>query len=165
MSYDLDIADDVDRFGFSILTISDVTPGFAYTVGLIFTQKHPELIIFGRDPDELSAILRCMIDQMRRGGSFVNPASYPIECADFPVATRPVHPSQHEYHLGFAMGHCTNNGRIGELEALQVFWPDKAGRFPFDRGCDEAVWVAQPRLDQRVWPDEARERRRSIGDR
>jgi hypothetical protein len=63
------------------------------------------------------------------------------------------------------MGYCTNNGRIGELEAMQVFWPDEQGRFPFDRGCDEAVWSAQPRLDQPVLPDEARERRRSMGDR
>jgi hypothetical protein len=165
MSYDLDIADDVERFGYSILTISDVTPSFAYTVGLMFTQKHPELIIFGRDPDELSAILCYMIGQIRRENSFADPASYPIKCANFPVATRRVHPSQHEYYLGFAMGYCTNNGRMGELEALQVFWPDKSGRFPFDRGCDETVWAAQPRLDQRVLPDEARERRRSMGDR
>jgi hypothetical protein len=165
MSYDLDIAEDVDRFGFSLLTISDVTPGFAYTVGLMFTEKHPELIIFGRDPDELSAILRCMIDQIRQGRSFADRKSYSIACADFPVATRRVHPSQYEYYLGFAMGYCTNNGRMGELEALQAFWPDKHGRFPFDRGCDEAVWAAQPRLDQPVLPDEARERRRAIGDR
>lgn len=83
MSYDLIIAEDVARFGFSILTISDVTPGFAYTVGLMFTHQHPELIIFGRDPGELSEVLRCMIDGIHRGNSFVNPASYPIKCAAF----------------------------------------------------------------------------------
>lgn len=38
MPYELDIADDVDRVAYSILTISDVTPGFAYTVGLMFTD-------------------------------------------------------------------------------------------------------------------------------
>jgi hypothetical protein len=42
-------------------------------------------------------------------------------------------------HLGFAKGYCRHIGRAGELEAMQAFWPDSNGKFPFDVGCDLAV--------------------------
>jgi len=79
------------------------------------------------------------------------------------VATRLVHPTQHEFYLGFAMGYCREHGRWGGLEAVQVFWPDKQGRFPFSPQCDESVWAAQPRLDQALGPSELCERRSENG--
>jgi hypothetical protein len=54
------------------------------------------------------------------------------------------------------MGFMTNIGRIGELEAVQAFWPDGAGKFPFDVGCDLAVYALQPRLDIGLSPREVR---------
>jgi hypothetical protein len=58
------------------------------------------------------------------------------------------------------MGYCRHLGRIGELEAVQVFWPDKNGKFPFDVGCDLDVYQRQPRLDLPLPPSEVREFRR-----
>lgn len=49
---------------------------------------------------------------------------------------------------------------MGELEAVQVFWPDKNGKFPFDVGCDLDVYQRQPRLDLALTPSEIREFRR-----
>jgi hypothetical protein len=54
---------------------------------------------------------------------------------------------QHTEYLGYAMGYCRERGRIGELESLQVFWPDKAGHFPFEASCVEPIRALQPRLD------------------
>jgi hypothetical protein len=62
------------------------------------------------------------------------------------VGFRRVHPTQHEFYLGFAMGYCRSIGRSGELEAMQAFWPDSHGNFPFEVGCDLAVYQLQPRL-------------------
>jgi hypothetical protein len=47
-----------------------------------------------------------------------------------------------------------------DLEAVQVFWPDKNGKFPFDVGCDLDVYQRQPRLDLPLPPSEVREFRR-----
>src|SRR5262249_23768953 len=79
------------------------------------------------------------------------------------VGFRPVHPTQHELYLGFAMGYCRHIGRLGELEAMQVFWPDSNGKFPFDVGCDSDVFCIQPRLDLGLTPGELREWRRRWG--
>jgi hypothetical protein len=45
-------------------------------------------------------------------------------------------------------------GRIGELEAVQAFWPDCTGKFPFEPGCDLGVSQLQPRLDIALTPSE-----------
>jgi hypothetical protein len=52
------------------------------------------------------------------------------------------------------MGFCRHIGRIGELRAVQVFWPDPAGKFPFDASCDLDVFQRQPRLDIGLSPSE-----------
>lgn len=147
MTYEQDIAANVDRHSWAAILVYDVSPSFVYSVGLMFSFEHPELIIFGLD-DEGRKVLRAIVEDIRSGRSFADPSAYEGVLAEGLIATRPVHPSQHERYLGYAMGYCREQGRIGELEAVQVFWPDQAGRFPFDPGCDDAVYRAQPRLDQ-----------------
>ncbi|MEN6495700.1 MAG: hypothetical protein ABFD16_15575, partial [Thermoguttaceae bacterium] len=62
----------------------------------------------------------------------------------------------HSAYLGFAMGFMTNIGRIGELEAMQAFWPDPVGKFPFEVGCEVGVYQLQPRLDIGLPPSDVR---------
>lgn len=55
------ISEGVRKNGFRILSIGDHKPPFAYTVGLMFTQQNPELIIFGlreAGPDILRAAIK-----------------------------------------------------------------------------------------------------------
>jgi hypothetical protein len=59
--------------------------------------------------------------------------------------------------LNRIMGFVRNIGRIGELEAMQVLWPDSKGRFPFEVGCDLGVYQLQPRLDLALMPSEVRQ--------
>jgi len=48
------------------------------------------------------------------------------------------------------MGHCRYSGNLGALVAVQVFWPDNQGQFPFEASCDLEVSALQPRLDLAV---------------
>lgn len=155
------IAGDVERNGWSCLTIHDIEPPFAYTVGLMQTYKHPELILFGRLEDD-AAILADLVAAIRNGNRIDAPAAYEL-LDGFPVATRPVHETQHELYLGFAMGFLTRIGRLGELEAVQVFVPDIDGRYPFDPNCALPVYLSQPRLDLPLTRSELDEWRRQWG--
>ena len=163
--YDQLIADDVREHGLSIITIADATVPFAYTVGQVFAEQHPgpEMILFGLAPELAGQVLRGMATLARAGQPFAPGTRYNQILESAPVATRRVDPTQHPLYLGFAMGHCASRGHIGELEALQVFWPDPQGRFPFDRGCEERVWSLQPRLDQPLTRDEVRLWERDVG--
>ena len=163
MSLDTEIAEVVNRDGMQIITINDASPPFAYTVGLMFTRQHPELIVFGMGQAG-PKVLRLLFGEISKGRSFAAGGKLPLVAGrDAIIATRPVHPTQHKLYLGFAMGHCTLRGRLGGLQALVVFWPDKNGIFPFEQGCDDKAWAAQRRIDQPVMPDELEEFERQIG--
>ena len=75
---------------------------------------------------------------------------------DLRVGFRIVHPTHHPLYLGFAMGYCRYIGRFGELQAVQVFWPDRGDKLPFEAGCNLDVYQLQPRLDVSLTPSETR---------
>ena len=161
MTPEQSISDGVQRDGFRVLAINDHRPPFAYTVGLMFTFQHPELIIFGLQKDGAN-ILRLMAKLIGGGQRFDVDGEYDL-LPDLKVGLRIVDPTQHEFYLGYAMGYCREQGRPGELQAVQVYWPDKNQLFPYQRECDEQVWAAQPRLSQRLGPLDLQDKRSSRG--
>lgn len=156
---DEEIAEIVRQHGWFAAEINDADPPFAYTIGLIHTCNHPEFIVFGIDADNSYALYKGLFRDTKEGKSFAEPGIYTVELGgdQHRIGIRRVHRTQHPLYLGFAMGFLTNIGRIGELEALQVFWPDQDGKFPFEAGCDAAVAHLQPRLDISLTPREIRE--------
>lgn len=164
-TWDAEFAEDVRQHGWSCANVSDHDPPFSYTIGLMHTWKHPEFIVFGVSYDNAYALLSSLVSHIRDGMTFTEPGirTVSIQDREFQVGFRRVHPTQHECYLGFAMGFLTNVGRIGELEAVQAFWPDRDGKFPFDAGCDLGVHQAQPRLDLALTPREVNALRRRWG--
>lgn len=154
---DEDIAKVVAEHGWQAIAISDFETPFVYTCGLMTTFDHPELIVFDADSEVAYAILAAMIDDIRNGRSFADTGAFAGVLVNHNIGVRRVHPTQHELYLGCAMGHVRHMGRPGELEALQVFWPDTEGRFPYERDCDDDVYRAQPRLDVELTPSELEE--------
>jgi hypothetical protein len=155
---DEDFAEDVRAYGWSMASINDHKPPFQYTIGLMETLHHPEFVIFGLESDNGHALFSGLICEIRAGRSFAEAGVHTVSLGgdEHRVGFRRVHPTQHPPYLGFAMGFLTNIGRIGELEAVQAFWPDEAGKFPFEVGCDLAVCELQPRLDIGLTPREVR---------
>lgn len=151
-------ANDVRTHGWSLANISDHKPPFAYTIGLMHTLGHPEFIVFGLEADNAHALFSGLVRDIRAGRTFAEPGIQTVSVGgdEHRVGFRRVHPTQHEKYLGFAMGFLTNISRIGELEAVQAFWPDEYGKFPFEVGCDIAVNELQPRLDIGLTPGEVR---------
>jgi len=155
---DDEIAEVVREHGWYALYISDHEPPFLYSIGLMQTCDHPELIVFGLDAGNAHALLSGLIRGIRAGQSFAEPGVYTVNIggADHRVGCRCVHPTQHALYLGFTMGFCRKTGHVGGLEAIQVFWPDTAGKFPFEIGCDLGVFRLQPRLHISLSPSEVR---------
>jgi hypothetical protein len=153
-----EIAEVVREHGWFAASISDHDPPFLYSIGLMQTCRHPELIVFGLHPGDAHALLSGMVRQIRVGCSYAQPGVYTLALAEgYRVGIRGVHPTQYPLYLGFAMGYCSYLGRMGGLEACQVFWPDPRGKFPFEVGCDIGVYRCQPRLHIALTPSEIRE--------
>jgi hypothetical protein len=144
MAQDEEIREAVEAHGWQFISIYDNEPPFIYSVGLM--PDHPELVIFGLDSDVATSVLREIASRVKQGERFKHKGVYEIATAIPTVAIRNVHPTQIAPHLGYAMGYCRLIG-YGDVHAVQAFWPDKHGRFPFDAGSDMDVYARQPRLD------------------
>lgn len=157
-----EIAEVVRQYGWYVASISDHKPPFLYTIGLMETLDHPEFIMFGLEADHVHALFSKLVRNIRTGRSYAEPGVYTVSTGadDRTIGCRRVHPTQHALYLGFAMGYCRDTGRTGELEAIQVFWPDADRKFPFEVGCDWQVYQLQPRLDIGLTSQELRRWRR-----
>jgi hypothetical protein len=152
-----EIAEIVKRNGWFGANVFDNEPPFFYSIGLIQTYNHPEIIVFGMEPGDSYALLAEMHSEIRNGKSFSRPGECTLRLhAERRIGIRNIHPSQHPLYLGYAMGYCRHIGRMGELEAVQAFWPDSSGKYPFEVGCDIDVYRLQPCLDIPLTPSEIR---------
>lgn len=147
-SFDEKLQKIIAEFGWQATYVPDAEPHFQYTIGLSDTFKHPDLIVFGLTRELQYAILSTVVKQIKIGKRFDEPGihSFPDDLT-VPVAIRKVHGSQHQFYLGYAMGYYREIGLSGQLKALQIFWPDRTGMFPFEPNCDLHVYDSQPRLD------------------
>ncbi len=155
---DKEIAEIVEKYGWYAANIYDHKPPFTYSIGLMKTCNHPEFIIFGLEPDNAHALLSALFRDTRDGRSYAEPGVHSVRVGEneHRVGFRRVHPTQHPLYLGFAMGFVRNLHGVRELQAMQAFWPDRAGKFPFDVGCDLAVYQLQSRLDLGLTPREVK---------
>jgi len=160
-----EIAEVVQKHGWYALSIAegeDRQPSFLYSIGLMQSCKHPELIMFGQEPSSVHALFSELYRQIRSGRSFAEPCVQTVSMVgvEHRVGFREVHPTQHPVYLGYAMGYCRYLGRMSELKATQAFWPDRSGKFPFEVGCDLSVCELQPRLDLGLTPRESEQFKR-----
>jgi Domain of unknown function (DUF4262) len=153
-----EIAEVVRAHGWFAASVSDHEPPFLYSIGLMQTCDHPELIVFGLDAQSAHALLSSLVRDIHGGRSFAQPGVDVVRVGeeDLRVGFRIVHPTQHPLYLGYAMGYCRYAGGLGDLRAVQVFWPDREEKLPFEAGCELDVFRLQPRLDIPLTPSEIR---------
>jgi hypothetical protein len=103
-------------------------------------------------------LISSLVRDIRGGRSFARSGEAVVRVGeeDLRVGFRVVHPTQHPLYLGFAMGYYRYAGGPDELRAVQVFWPDRDERLPFEAGCDLDAFRPQPRLDIPLTPSEVR---------
>lgn len=104
--------------------------GFSYTIGLTQTLKHPEIFMAGFDPDLSKGLLNDVGNLVKNGYDFANPCLCDRVIREFNVAFRPLEPASVKERGG------VGTDVLGPFEAVQMFLPDPAGRFPWDEGCD-----------------------------
>jgi hypothetical protein len=154
LTKDQEIARSVAENGWHAISVTDCFPSFVYTCGLLTTFQHPELVVFGLEQHTAYSTLAVMVESLRNGQLFTQIGTYNGVLDEWSIAVRRVHPTQFEIYLGYSMAHCRHMGNPGGLAALQVFWPDKQGRFPYESDCDLKVCQLPPRLDLEVSPSE-----------
>lgn len=112
---------------------------FAYTIGL-FGLRHPELLVFGVDPDIAHGLLNTVSARVRKGRDLAVGEVLSFEGWPHRALVEAV-PDPGE--ILFEANRFYQRPREFSVEALQLTLDDRAGRFPGQAGYS-AEWV-QPR--------------------
>lgn len=146
---------DIERHGWHVVLVPPEadSPGWAHSIGLWERCRHPELLVFGSEPRQLGALVNALGERVRGGRRFEAGATESGVLAGLPFAFRAVAPRWTQVFLGNAAWHY----RSASFAALQGFWPDRGGRFPWNADCAPEVAAEQPQLEHaelhRALPD------------
>jgi hypothetical protein len=113
----------------------DEGPGFAYSIGLTKTYGQPEVICFGLSAEVMHWMINELRDRMANGETFADGQRVTGLIEGYDCELRKVRVSRYREFLGYALWFYAGD----EFEALQIVWPDKARRFPWDDGYSVPV--------------------------
>jgi Domain of unknown function (DUF4262) len=135
----------VAEVGWTAAYVGDATPPFAYTIGLGPAFHHPELIVVGLPEQATDWLLARAVERIKAGEIFRAGAEaigligeYDAEFIDVSLAT---------------MGRLAFAGDVYgglDFKALQLVWPDRSGRYPWQTDVDAALLDGQPMLGEHV---------------
>lgn len=146
---------DVERYGLHVIKVGaeDDSPAFAYTVGLYHTFAHPEVIILGLDLDVMHELLNGVAVELRGGARFTPGAVSDAFLEGYDVTFRAVPERQYRPYLGWA--NWFNEGLA--YPTLQMVYPDREHRWPWEPGVAEDFRRNQPVLEAEPVPPWARD--------
>jgi hypothetical protein len=141
---DARVRGDIERHGWHVVIVPPEagSPGWAHSIGLFERHRHPELLVFGSEPRRLGALVNALGARVRAGQVFEAGADASGVLDALPFAFRAVARRWIPVFLGNAAWHY----RSESFPVLQGFWPDRAGRFPWQPECEAAVAGEQPQL-------------------
>ncbi|MFJ4889060.1 MULTISPECIES: DUF4262 domain-containing protein [unclassified Streptomyces] len=138
------IAKSVADFGWHVMGVAggDAPSDWGYSIGLWHTLRSPEVSVFGLPSQTAMRVANAAGAAIRDGNPLEPDQRRGDVLNGYDVAVRPVHPSW--YHDFFGAG--IDFYQTPPLPIMQLFWPDKDGRFPWEEGADERCRMGQPLL-------------------
>lgn len=137
---------DIAEHGVHIVHVpaSDGAPEYAYTLGLWHTYQHPEVLVLGLAPEVASDLLEGLTDEIDAGRAFAAGAKCEGLVAHYPVWFGVVTAAQVQQWLP----------RVGwiydgaEVACVQLVYPDKQGRWPWQDDVRDGFRALQPVLER-----------------
>lgn len=128
------VLNDVEKYGWHVLKILEEgeKPRWSFTIGLYRTFGCPEVIIFGMSPNAAQQTLNYIGEQIKDGRNFQIDEMYSDIFEERNCIFRPVKEKWYGTFLGFAEWFYQGKG----FPTIQCFWPDREGRFPWDKGYE-----------------------------
>jgi hypothetical protein len=129
-------------------------PGFAYTTGFWVNAGQPELILFSINNDVAQAVFWDLFRAAKQGvavplGRRIGTVFGGLPAYAFRVAER---------HQADFLGWSRWFHQGAAFPCVQVVWPDRAGRFPWEARFDEDFRGDQPDLSESGWVNEVVDR-------
>jgi hypothetical protein len=142
------VAEAIAERGWAVVAVGaeGERPPYAYTVGLETGFDHPEIMLVGNFSRRIvQGVLGAAGERVKAGARFEPGERVAEVVPHLEVAFDAVRADAAQEHLQIA--DLVQGDRLGRaVRAVQVFLPDAAGRFPWDRGCEARMAHSQTRL-------------------
>jgi len=141
---DRKVIHDVNTSGWHVVQVAPQGGhhGWAFSIGLFHTFRHPEIVVFGLPDDVMDTLIHTIGNAIRRGVAFQDGHENPDLMRPYRCVFKTVEPLWYARVLAHATwfygGH--------DFPALQLFWPDREHRFPWHEAFDPELVSFQPLL-------------------
>jgi len=134
----------ISRHGWAVIKIAaeDHSPPFAYSIGLYRTFHHPEIIVLGLPPDTAHQLVNDVGETVRQGEVVRAGQASAAFLEGYTCTFRRVPPSQYPAYLGRGLHYYAPEA----FPVLQLIYPDRQGRWPWQEGVAPEFRSNQPVL-------------------
>lgn len=131
----------------ALLESDDYLPALVYTIGLYEKFQHPEVIIFGLKTEVMGHLLNGLRDEIRKGKSYKPNQTYPGFLEGYEIQFLEVKKENYPDYLGYAGWYYK---KTFDFPVLQMIWPDKDHKWPWESEFNENWKFKQPLLDRNI---------------
>jgi Domain of unknown function (DUF4262) len=141
------IEDDITKYGWHCPLVlgDDDGPTFAYTIGFGFAGDWPECMVIGQSHELMHAMLGYLWDGKGTEYQLTDGEICRDLVEGFACILRQVHTSHFDDYFGRGCGQYIKRNNYS-MRMMQVFWPDKSGKYPWEADCNPAAIERQPLL-------------------
>lgn len=138
------IRHNISAHGWHVVLVQEdaEAPAFAYSIGLHAGYGQPEILISGLPTDLMHGLINDIGRRVVKGEDFTAEKRCGALLEGYDCVFRPVARRHYPDHFGYARWYYEGDG----FPVMQCFWPDKAGRFPWEPECDPGLRGLQPVL-------------------
>ncbi|GAB5523855.1 MAG: hypothetical protein Roseis2KO_17270 [Roseivirga sp.] len=142
------IISNVEEYGFHVALFEDdgYLPSFAYSIGLWKNFDHPEIIAFGLPVELLHSVICTTKTEIEKGINLQPGRLYTDYLEGYDIQFITVNKANYPDYLGYARWF---NGSY-DFPVLQLIWPDKDHKWPWEEGFNENWRFKQPLLDRNM---------------
>ena len=136
----------IDKYGLQVIMVSgsDYSPSFAYSIGLFETYDQPEIICFGLPGKLAHGIINDVANLIKNGEVIKTYTNYDNIFKDSRAEFLPVDDRNINDYFGAALNYYDKT----KFPAVQLIWTDRNNTFPWEENFEEEFLYDQPLLDR-----------------
>lgn len=128
----------------------DEGPGFSFTTGFWVTVGHPEVVMFSTKGDIAHDVFWDLFREAQVDNALPIGVRTDAVFANLPAYVFRVAKRHYRDFLGWSVWFYGGE----DFPCLQIVWPDRAGRFPWEADFDAVFRADQPDLTEAGWLNE-----------
>lgn len=138
----------ITKFGLQVImvTSTNYSPSFAYSIGLTKSYNHPEIICFGLSNNLAHEIINDVAEIVKKGEIIESGKIYSEFFKDSRATFLEVDRENISDYFGAGLNYYGNY----KFNALQLIWTDRNDKFPWEEYFEEEFLYKQPLLDRNI---------------